>query len=83
VLGELKELGDVAIQSDRGIVALVGTAMSESSETMSRALKCIGAIRLHMLSLSATGINLTMVMDADEVNPLMQRLHAEFFGGAG
>ena len=80
LLGELRELGDVAIENDRGIVAVVGAAMSESSDAMSRALRCIGGIRLHMLSLSATGINLTMVMDADEVNPLMQRLHAEFFG---
>ena len=79
LMGELRQLGDVAIESDRGIVAVVGAAMSESSDTMSRALRCIGGIRLHMLSLSATGINLTMVMDADEVNPLMQRLHAEFF----
>ena len=81
LVGELRQLGDVAIESDRGIEALVGAGMSESSETMSRALRCIGGIRLHMLSLSATGINLTMVLDADEVNPLMQRLHAEFFGG--
>lgn len=83
LLGELRQLGDVAIESDRGIVAVVGAAMSESSDTMSRALRCIGGIRLHMLSLSATGINLTMVMDADEVNPLMQRLHAEFFEQVG
>ena len=80
LVGEIRALGDVAIERDRGIVALVGAAMSESSDSMSRALRCIGAMRLHMLSLSATGINLTMVVDADEVNPLMQRLHAEFFG---
>ena len=48
---------------------------------MSRALAAIGDTQLHMLSLSATGINLTMVVDSDEVTPLMQRLHAEFFEG--
>ena len=46
---------------------------------MSRALAAIGDTRLYMLSLSATGINLTMVLDGDEVNPLMQRLHKAFF----
>ena len=46
---------------------------------LQRRLKAIGDTRLHMLSLSATGINLTMVVDGDEVNSLMQRLHAEFF----
>lgn len=79
LLGELRQLGDVAIERNRGIVALVGTALSESGPAMSRALKAIGDTRLHMLSLSATGINLTMVVDGDEVNALMQRLHAEFF----
>jgi aspartate kinase len=33
-----------------------------------------------MLSLSATGINLTIVVDDDQVKPAMKRLHAEFFG---
>jgi aspartate kinase len=76
---ELRQLGDVAIDRNRGIVALVGAALSEGGEAMSRALAALGKTRLHMLSLSATGINMTMVVDADEVNPLMQRLHAEFF----
>jgi aspartate kinase len=79
LMGELRTMGDVAIERHRGIVALVGASLSESSGAMSRALKVIGDTRLHMLSLSATGINLTMVVDGDEVNPLMQRLHAEFF----
>ena len=76
---ELRKLGDVAIERNRGIVALVGAALSENSGAMSRALKAIGSTRLHMLSLSATGINLTMVVEGEDVNPLMQRLHKEFF----
>jgi hypothetical protein len=35
-----------------------------------------------MLSLSATGINLTMVVDADQVIPATHRLHDAFFGAA-
>ena len=80
-IGDLRQLGDVAVEQNRGIVALVGAALSESSGAMSRALACIGAARLHMLSLSATGINLTMVVDGDEVDALLRRLHAEFFEG--
>jgi aspartate kinase len=33
-----------------------------------------------MLSLSASRINLTVVVDGDQVTPAMQRLHAAFFG---
>jgi aspartate kinase len=35
-----------------------------------------------MASVSATGINLTLVVDADQVAPAMRRLHAAFFGAA-
>jgi hypothetical protein len=34
-----------------------------------------------MLSLSATGINLTLILDGDDMPEAMRRLHAEFFGG--
>jgi aspartate kinase len=38
---------------------------------------------VHMLSLSSSGINLTVVVDDAQVHPAMQRLHAECFRGAG
>jgi len=79
VIGDLRQLGDVSIERHRGVVAIVGAALSESSDAMSRALRVLGGARLHMLSLSATGINLTMVVDGDEVETLIKRLHAEFF----
>jgi aspartate kinase len=46
---------------------------------MARALDAIGDVRVHMLSLSASRINLTMVVDDEQVTPAMQRLHAAFF----
>jgi aspartate kinase len=46
---------------------------------MARALRALGDTPVHMLSLSATGINLTIVVNGDEVAPVMRRLHEEFF----
>ena len=51
----------------------------ETTTAMARALVALRELRLHMLSLSATGINLTLIMDGDAVNEAMRRLHAEFF----
>ncbi|HVT38202.1 MAG TPA: lysine-sensitive aspartokinase 3 [Gemmatimonadaceae bacterium] len=82
VVAQLREFGDVSVERARGIVALVGAGLGESSPTMARAIAAIGDVRLHMLSLSATGINLTLIVDADQVQPVMARLHEEFFGGA-
>ena len=80
IVGDLRALGDVAVERNRGIVAVVGGAIADGGDAMARALDAIGDVRVHMLSLSATGINLTMVVDDEQVTPAMQRLHAAFFG---
>jgi aspartate kinase len=80
IVGDLRALGDVSVERNRGIVAVVGGAIADGGEAMARALGALGDVRVHMLSLSATGINLTMVVDDEQVKPAMQRLHAAFFG---
>ncbi|HEY4215643.1 MAG TPA: lysine-sensitive aspartokinase 3 [Gemmatimonadaceae bacterium] len=82
ILGDLRALGDVSVERSRGIVAVVGGAIADGGEAMARALAALGDVRVHMLSLSATGINLTMVVDDEQVKPAMQRLHAAFFDEA-
>jgi aspartate kinase len=81
VVGQLRGFGDVGVERGRAIVAVVGAGLGESSPAMAQALKAIGDVRLHMVSLSATGINLTLIIDGDELKPVMRRLHATFFGG--
>jgi aspartate kinase len=80
LLPDLRELGDVAIERSRGIIAVVGAELSAGGEHMARALRALRQTPVHMLSLSATGINLTMVVDGEEVPAVMRRLHDEFFG---
>ena len=77
---ELATLGDVSVERDRAIVAVVGAAISEDSAAMGRAIGSLDGIRVHMMSLSATGINLTIIVDGDQLNPAMERLHNAFFG---
>jgi aspartate kinase len=79
---ELRELGDVTMERNRGIVSVVGLGLSDGGKAMACALTAVGDIRVHMLSLSSSGINLTVVVDGEQVNPAMQRLHAAFFGSA-
>ena len=83
IVSDLRALGDVSVERNRGIVAVVGGAIADGGKTMARALNALGDVRVHMLSLSATGINLTMVVDDIQVNPAIQRLHVAFFGSAG
>ena len=80
VVAQLSAFGDVAVERHRGIVALVGAGLGEHTAAMAKALAALGELRLHMVSLSATGINLTLIVDGDQVNEAMRRLHTAFFG---
>jgi len=82
LVADLSVLGDVGVEQHRGIIAVVGTTLGASSPTMATALTALGESRVHMLSLSATGINLTIIVDGDAVPDAMRRLHAAFFGSA-
>lgn len=79
---DLSHLGDVSVERNRGIVALVGAGLTESGAAMSRAFAALGTMRVHMLSLSANGINLTILVDGDQVGDALRRLHDEFFHAA-
>lgn len=79
---ELATLGDVSVERDRAIVAVVGAAISDDSEAMGRAVGALAGIKIHMMSLSATGINLTIIVDGDQLNASLERLHQQFFGAA-
>ncbi len=80
LLVDLRELGDVAIERNRGIVAVVGAGICDAGGAMGRALMALGDVKIHMMSLSATGINLTVIVNQDAVIPAIKRLHSEFFG---
>ncbi len=82
ILVDLAALGDVSVERSRGIVAVVGSGLRDDSDVMGRALAAVRGFPVHMLSLSATGINLTIIVDAEHVAPAMRRLHATFFPAA-
>jgi aspartate kinase len=82
LLVDLSQLGDVSVERNRGIVALVGAGLGADSEAMARALGALNGMHVHMLSLSASGINLTMLVNADLVPAAMRQLHAAFFNDA-
>ncbi len=79
VVSDLMEFGDVSVERNRGVVAIVGAGIADGSRALADALGALGPVPVHMASLSATGINFTLVIDDAEVVPAMQRLHAKFF----
>ncbi|MFI5239499.1 MAG: aspartate kinase, partial [Gemmatimonadales bacterium] len=76
---DLRMLGDVSLERDRAIVAIVGSGIGDRGDAMGRALTALGDMHVHMVSLSATGINLTVVVDGPRMHDAMSALHGEFF----
>lgn len=76
---DLRRLGDVSVERNRGVVAIVGSGIGDNCGEMGRALGALGGIKVHMMSLSATGINLTVIVDSVRINEAIQLLHEEFF----
>ena len=79
LLVDLRALGDVSIERQRAVVAMVGAGLAGDSTTMARALAALHGMRVHMISLSATEINLTIIIDGNRLGEAMRALHAEFF----
>jgi aspartate kinase len=80
LLVALRELGDVTIERGKGVIAVVGAGIGDGGEAMGRALGALAGVRVHLVSLSAAGINLSVVVDATETPAAMCRLHETFFG---
>ena len=57
-----------AVGAEIATIAIVGAGICDAGGAMGRALIALGDTKVHMMSLSATGINLTVIVDGDEVN---------------
>jgi aspartate kinase len=79
LIGALSKLGDVSVERNRGIVALVGAGLGDSTATMAQALAALHNVKVHMVSLSSGGMNLTLIVDGDLVLEAMRRLHTALF----
>ncbi|MFN2398978.1 MAG: lysine-sensitive aspartokinase 3 [Gemmatimonadaceae bacterium] len=79
---DLASLGDVSVERKRAIIAIVGAGLGERASTMGRALSALGDVPVRMISLSATEINLTIIVDENDLGEGMCALHDEFFGAA-
>jgi aspartokinase len=70
----------VTVSRDKGVLAVVGAGLGDGGEAMGRALAALAGVRVHLLSLSAAGINMSVVVDGEQTAPAMRKLHDAFFG---
>lgn len=78
----LKEVAEVQVTPRKAIFCVIGENLKTSKGTMGRIFSALDGndVRVSMVSLGASEINVTFVVDEKEVETTAKLLHAEFFG---
>jgi aspartate kinase len=76
---DLAKLADVKYEGRKAIVCLVGENLREIPGIAARVFGELSDVKIRMISQGASEINLTFVIDEDQVPGVVQRLHKTFF----
>src|SRR5271154_7058052 len=76
---DLAKLADVKYEGRKAIVCLVGENLRETPGIAARVFGELSDTKIRMISQGASEINLTFVIEEDEVPQVIQRLHKVFF----
>ena len=76
---DLAKLADVKYEGRKAIVCLVGENLREIPGIAARVFGILTDVNIRMISQGASEINLTFVIDEDDVPRVVRRLHETFF----
>src|SRR3984957_9766453 len=76
---DLAKLADVKYEGRKAIVCLVGENLRETPGIAALVFRELADKKIRMISQGASEINLTFVIEEDEVPDVIQRLHKTFF----
>ena len=76
---DLAKLADVKYEGRKAIVCLVGENLRETPGIAARVFGELSDVKIRMISQGASEINLTFVIEEDEVPQVVRRLHKIFF----
>ena len=79
ITAELELIGKTTVESGCGIICLVGKNIWKDSSLISRIFTALAPAEIKMISLGASDVNLSMVLDQKDVDDTIIKLHKEFF----
>ncbi|HZR32069.1 MAG TPA: lysine-sensitive aspartokinase 3 [Terriglobales bacterium] len=79
IAAELAELADVKYEGRKAIVCLVGDNLKSTPGIAAKVFGAIPDINIHMISQGASEINLTFVIEENDVPEVIRCLHGTFF----
>jgi aspartate kinase len=75
----LREFADVAIEDNQCIIAVVGTNLLADSLIGARVFEALRGMRVKMVSLGRSGLNLSLVVDDAEADRAVESIHHALF----
>jgi aspartate kinase len=79
IASDLHKLGDVKYEGRKAIVCLVGENLRETPGIAGKVFSAMSDINIRMISQGASEINLTFVIEEDDVPRAVRKLHDIFF----
>jgi len=76
---DLAKIADVKYEGRKAIVCLVGNNLRGAKGVAAKVFGAIPTINVHMISQGASEINLTFVIEEDDVTEVVRQLHGTFF----
>ncbi len=83
IVKELKQFATVSVTDKKAIICIVGDNLRNTPGLAVRMLSAITDVNINMISQGASEINLSFVVDEDQVDDAVLRLHKELFANAG
>ena len=79
IIHDLSTIGNVKLLEGKGIVCLVGHALKDNPDNLTRMFNALAGMKISMISFGASDSNITLVVDDDKILDAVKKLHLEFF----
>ena len=79
IAADLQKLADVKYSGRKAIICLVGESLREKAGIAGQVFSCVGDVNVRMISQGASEINISFVIDEDDVPYTVSHLHQRFF----
>jgi len=79
IIHDLEQLGTVEVERQRTIVSVIGEGLRNTPGIAARVFSAIGDINVSMISVGASSVNLTFMVDEARADEVITRLHRVCF----
>jgi aspartate kinase len=80
LIPDLEQLGTVQVEENRTIISVVGEGLRNTPGIAARVFSVISDINVSMISVGASSVNLTFMVDEEHAAEAITRLHGVCFG---